>query len=96
MIRVVLVDDEAPARARLTALLAETGGVTVVGEAANADDARAVITRLAPDVVFLDIEMPAERGTELAASLPEPRPFVVFATAYERFAVEAFQYDASD
>jgi len=96
MIRVVLVDDEAPARARLTALLAETGGVTVVGEAANADEARAVIARLSPDVVFLDIEMPAERGTELAASLPEPRPFVVFATAYERFAVDAFQYDAAD
>ena len=49
-----------------------------------------------PDVVFLDIEMPAERGTDLAATLPEPRPFIVFATAYERFAVDAFQYDAAD
>jgi sigma-B regulation protein RsbU (phosphoserine phosphatase) len=96
MMRVVLVDDEAPARARLTALLVEAGGVTVVGQAANADEARAVIAQVAPDVVFLDIEMPAERGTELAASLPEPRPFVVFATAYERFAVDAFQYDPAD
>ncbi|MBL8138514.1 MAG: SpoIIE family protein phosphatase [Acidobacteria bacterium] len=96
MMRVVLVDDEAPARARLAALLAEAGGVTVVGDAENADDARAVIARVSPDVVFLDIEMPAERGTELAASLPEPRPFVVFATAYERFAVDAFQYDPAD
>jgi CheY-like chemotaxis protein len=96
MMRVVLVDDEAPARARLTALLAEAGGVTVVGEAANADDARAVIAQATPDAVFLDIEMPAERGTDLAASLPEPRPFVVFATAYERFAVDAFQYDPAD
>lgn len=96
MIRAVLVDDEAPARARFSALLAEVDGVTVVGEAGNADDARDVIARLTPDVVFLDIEMPAERGTELAASLPEPRPLVVFATAYERFAVEAFQYDAAD
>lgn len=96
MIRVVVVDDEAPARARLKALLAEAGGVTVVGEADNADAAREVIACLHPDVVFLDIEMPAERGTELAASLPEPRPFVVFATAYERFAVDAFQYDAAD
>ena len=52
--------------------------------------------RCAPDVVFLDIEMPAERGTDLAATLPEPRPFIVFATAYERFAVDAFQYDAAD
>ncbi len=96
MMRAVLVDDEAPARARLKALLLELGGVAIVGEAGEADAARAVVAAQAPDVVFLDIEMPAERGTELAASLPEPRPFIVFATAYERFAVEAFQYDAAD
>lgn len=96
MIRALLVDDEAPARARLKALLAEVGGVSVVGEADNADAARAQVAAHAPDVVFLDIEMPEERGTDLAASLPEPRPFVVFATAYERFAVDAFQYDAAD
>ena len=59
MIRAVVVDDEAPARARLKALLAEAGGVTVVGEAENADEARLTIARLSPDVVFLDIEMPA-------------------------------------
>ena len=96
MMRVVLVDDEAPARARLTALLRELGSVQVVGEADNADEARAVVAAQTPDVVFLDIEMPAERGTELAASLREPRPLIVFATAYERFAVDAFQYDAAD
>ena len=93
--RAVVVDDEAPARARLTALLLEIGGVEVVGEAADADQARAVIAGTRPDVVFLDIEMPAERGTDLAASLPEPRPFVVFATAYEQFAIEAYEYDAA-
>ncbi len=96
MMRALLVDDEAPARARLRALLIELGGVTVVGEAGDADAARAAVAAHAPDVLFLDIEMPAERGTALAASLPEPRPFVVFATAYERFAVDAFQYDAAD
>ena len=96
MIRALVVDDEAPARARLQALLAEIGGVTVVGEAADAEAARVAVAALAPDVVFLDIEMPAERGTEFAATLPEPRPFIVFATAYERFAVDAFQYDAAD
>jgi phosphoserine phosphatase RsbU/P len=96
VIRVVVVDDEAPARARLKALLMESGGIAIVGEAGNADDARAVVAAEAPDVVFLDIEMPAERGTDLAASLPEPRPFIVFATAYERFAVDAYQYDAAD
>lgn len=96
MMRAVLVDDEAPARARLRALLAELGGVSVVAEADNADAARAAVAAHAPDLVFLDIEMPMERGTDLAASLPEPRPFVIFATAYERFAVDAFQYDAAD
>ena len=96
MIRALLVDDEAPARARLRALIDEIGGVTVVGEAGDADAARAAVAALAPDVVFLDIEMPAERGTDLAATLPEPRPFIVFATAYERFAIDAFQYDAAD
>ena len=96
MIRAVVVDDEAPARARLRALLEEIGGVAVVGEAGDADAARAAVSALVPDVVFLDIEMPAERGTDLAASLPEPRPFIVFATAYERFAVDAFQVEAAD
>jgi serine phosphatase RsbU (regulator of sigma subunit) len=96
VIRAVLVDDEAPARARLKSLLLELGDVVVVGEADNAQDAREAVAALRPDVVFLDIEMPAERGTELAASLPHPRPFIVFATAYERFAVDAFQYDAAD
>ncbi len=96
MMRVVLVDDEAPARARLRALLAEAGGVSIVAEAEDADTARAAVAAHAPDVVFVDIEMPVERGTDLAASLPEPRPFLVFATAYERFAIEAFRYDATD
>lgn len=96
MIRALLVDDEAPARARLRALLEELGEVVVVAEAADADEARRQVIAATPDVVFLDIEMPGERGTELAASLPEPRPFVVFATAFERFAVEAFQVEATD
>lgn len=96
MIRALLVDDEAPARARLRALLDELGGVAVVAEADNADAARAAVAAHAPDLVFLDIEMPGERGTDLAASLPEPRPFVIFATAYDQFAVDAFQYDAAD
>jgi sigma-B regulation protein RsbU (phosphoserine phosphatase) len=96
VIRALVVDDEAPARARLRALLDDIDGVTVVGEAGDADAARAAVAALEPDVVFLDIEMPAERGTALAATLPEPRPFIVFATAYERFAIDAFQYDAAD
>jgi sigma-B regulation protein RsbU (phosphoserine phosphatase) len=96
VIRAFLVDDEPPARARLKTLLAEIGDVVVVGEAGNAEDARPAIAAARPDVVFLDIEMPETRGTELAASLPEPRPFLVFATAYDRYALDAFAVAATD
>ena len=68
----------------------------MVGEAGNAAAALALIRDRHPDVLFLDIEMPEVRGTTLASSLPEPRPFVVFATAYERYAIEAFACDATD
>ncbi len=96
MLRVFIVDDEPPARARLRQLLAEAGDVLVVGEAGDAVEARIAIAETRPDVVFLDIEMPQESGTALAGSLPEPRPFVVFATAYDRYALDAFAVDATD
>jgi phosphoserine phosphatase RsbU/P len=96
VIRAFLVDDEPPARTRLRQLLAEIGDVVVVGEAGNAEDARPAIAAAQPDVVFLDIEMPESRGTDLAASLPEPRPFLVFATAYDRYALDAFALAATD
>jgi sigma-B regulation protein RsbU (phosphoserine phosphatase) len=96
MLRVFLVDDEPPARARMRQLLAEVHDVLVVGEAADALDARAAIAAMRPDVVFLDIEMPQVSGTALASSLPEPRPFIVFATAFEGYAVDAFAVDATD
>ena len=96
MIRAVLVDDEPPARVRMRHLLNEAGGVSVVGEAGNADEARELVRDRRPDVLFLDIEMPEVRGTTLAASLPEPRPFIVFATAYEHYALDAIACDATD
>jgi sigma-B regulation protein RsbU (phosphoserine phosphatase) len=96
MIRAVLVDDEPPARLRLRQMLAEAGDVVIVGEAGDADEARAAVEATRPDVVFLDIEMPETRGTAFAASLAEPRPFIVFATAYDRYAIEAFAHGATD
>jgi sigma-B regulation protein RsbU (phosphoserine phosphatase) len=96
IMRIVLVDDEQPARDRLRQLLAEVADAVVVGEAGDAIEARDTIAATRPDVVFLDIEMPQESGTVLAHSLPEPRPFVVFATAFDQYAVDAFAVDATD
>ncbi|HYE86391.1 MAG TPA: SpoIIE family protein phosphatase [Vicinamibacterales bacterium] len=96
MIRAVLVDDEPPARVRMRQLLDAVGGVTVVGEAGNAADATTLIRDTRPDVVFLDVEMPEVRGTALAASLPEPRPFIVFATAFDNYGLDAIAVEATD
>ncbi len=96
MIRVVLVDDEPPARVRMRQLLDAAGGVMVVGEAGSAVEARDIIRDTRPDLLFLDVEMPEVRGTALAASLPEPRPFIVFATAFETYALDAIAVDATE
>ncbi len=96
MIRVVLVDDEPPARVRMRQLLDAAGGVVVVGEAGSAIEARDIIRDTRPDLLFLDVEMPEVRGTALAASLPEPRPYIVFATAFESYALDAIAVDATD
>src|SRR5215212_7479922 len=96
MIRAVLVDDEPPARVRMRQLLEAVGDVMVVGEAASAVEARDVIRDTRPDLLFLDVEMPEVRGTALAASLPEPRPFIVFATAFDNYGLEAIAVEATD
>lgn len=96
MMRALIVDDEAPARERLGRLLAEADGVEIVGEAADGEEAMAQIAELAPDVVFLDIQMPGCTGLELVASLPSPRPRIVFCTAYDQHAVDAFELNAVD
>ena len=70
--------------------------MTVVGEAGSAVEAREVIRNTRPDLLFLDVEMPEVRGTALAASLPEPRPFIVFATAFDQYALDAIALDATD
>jgi phosphoserine phosphatase RsbU/P len=95
MIRAVIVDDEAPARERLRRML-PASDVEVVGEAEDGDQAISRIEALQPDLVFLDIQMPALSGLEVAARLPAPRPRVVFCTAYDHFAIQAFELHAID
>jgi two-component system response regulator AlgR len=95
--RVLIVDDEPPARARLRQLLAEIPGTECAGEAATGEEAMALTATTAPDVVLLDIRMPGIGGLEAArrlATLPEP-PAVIFITAYEQHALEAFEAEAS-
>lgn len=94
--RVLIVDDEPPARARLRRLLAAHPGVQVVGEAGDADSALAAVSALAPDVLLLDVQMPGASGLDLAASLPDPPPAVVFVTAHDRYALPAFEAAALD
>ena len=90
MIRVVVVEDEPLARRHLAELLSELPGVSVAGEAENGREGLALIAREKPDAVFLDIEMPGIKGTELMHLLPEPKPALVFVTAFPQHAVEAF------
>jgi two-component system, LytTR family, response regulator len=96
MIRALLVDDEEPARGRLRRLLAEAPDVEIVGEAGDGEQAMEEIARLTPDVVFLDIQMPGCTGMEVAASLPRPRPHIIFCTAFDQYAVDAFELSAVD
>lgn len=90
MIRVVVVEDEPLARQHLVDLLAELPGVEVIAAAENGREGLAAIAIQKPDAVFLDIEMPGIKGTELMHLLPAPKPALVFVTAYPQHAVEAF------
>ena len=95
-LRVLLVDDEAPARARLRQMLTERPDTTVVGEAEDGVQALERVQELTPDVVFLDIQMPGCTGLEVAASLTPGRPCIIFCTAFDQHAVDAFELKATD
>jgi DNA-binding LytR/AlgR family response regulator len=96
MMRVLLVDDEQPARDRMRQLLAGETDVEVVGEAEDGLQAIERVAELKPDLMLLDIQMPGCSGLEVAASLARPRPAIVFCTAYDRYAVDAFELEAAD
>ena len=97
LIRVLVVDDESPARAKLRRWLAEQPDVDVVAEAANGLAAVQLIASARPDLVFLDIQMPDMSGLEVAAQLQtDTAPLLVFVTAHDDHAVEAFDLGAVD
>lgn len=93
--KVILVDDERLARAAFTQLLAEHPDVQIIGEAKNANEAMQLLDENEPDVLFLDIQMPEKNGFELLAELPNC-PHVVFVTAYDEYAIKAFEVNALD
>ena len=95
-LRVLIVDDEPPARERLRSMLAENGGFDVVGEAGHGEQALQMVDRHNPDIVLLDVRMPGVDGLEVARHLaahPEP-PAVIFTTAFDEYALQAFDSEA--
>jgi len=94
-LRALLVDDERLARAGLRRLLQVHQDVIVIGEAKNGEEAAHKIRRLQPDFLFLDVEMPAQNGLEMLEELEDVPP-VIFTTAYQEYAVRAFEVSALD
>lgn len=102
--RVLIVDDEALARSKMLRMLRAFPDVEVVGEASNGATALALTAQLRPDVIFLDVQMPEVSGFDVAASLPDnstadataDAPAVVFVTAFDQYALQAFDAHAVD
>jgi two-component system LytT family response regulator len=93
--KALIVDDERLARKELMKLLEEHPSIEIVGEAMNADEAEKMMEELNPDLLFLDIQMPGRTGFQLLESL-DSAPLVVFTTAYDEFALKAFEVNALD
>jgi two-component system LytT family response regulator len=95
-VRALIVDDEAPARRKLRRMLEAFADVEVVGEAGDGGAALSLAATLQPDVIFLDVQMPEVDGFDVAASLPDAGPALVFVTAFDRHALKAFDTHACD
>lgn len=93
--RTIIVDDERLAREELKNLLSEYPEIEIIGEYKNTIEARAAIEKDAPDLVFMDIQMPGETGLELLEKIKNP-PRTVFVTAYDEYAIKAFELKAYD
>jgi two-component system LytT family response regulator len=94
--KALLIDDERLARNELRRLLAVHPDIEIVGEAVEVDDAMKKIEALKPELLFLDIQMPGADGFSLLEQLEPPLPAVIFTTAYDEFAVKAFDFNALD
>ncbi|MBO9660815.1 MAG: response regulator, partial [Chitinophagaceae bacterium] len=94
-IRALIIDDERLAREEIRQHLHEYSFIETVGEAADADEAEKMVLTLTPDLLFLDIHMPERSGLDLLESLDEA-PEVIFTTAYDQYAVKAFELNALD
>ncbi|NVM74246.1 two-component system LytT family response regulator [Duganella sp. SG902] len=94
--RVLIVDDERPARDKLRRMLASEPGISAIEEARDGVEALEKLPSFAPDLLLLDIQMPEITGLDVAASLPAPAPLVVFVTAYDEYAIRAFDANAID
>lgn len=97
IVRTLVVDDEAPARRRIRRLLAAEAGVAVVGECGDGASAVSLIETLRPDLVFLDVQMPERDGFEVVKAIPPAKlPAILFVTAYDQYALRAFDVHAVD
>jgi serine phosphatase RsbU (regulator of sigma subunit) len=96
MIRTLIVDDEQPARQRLRQMLSNMDGLEVIGDAEDGEEALQRIGELCPDLVLLDIQMPGLTGLEVVKALKPPRPKIIFCTAYDQYALSAFEQQALD
>ena len=94
--KALIIDDEPLARSELRRLLKRHPEVEILGEASNADEARDAIKALKPSLLFLDVQMPEENGFELLASLGSGIPAVIFTTAFDQHALQAFEFGALD